>query len=105
MIPPLERLAWDNKLPVLFNQEKGQEQCESALGDLRGEAFDRAFLPLLVEDLQRFTELTRRCASGSGAVAERKLAADMLPVLRQQLRDARRLLKNEGEGGRSPGRG
>jgi putative membrane protein len=88
----LNRLAWDNKVPVLFNQVSGRQRSERRLARLRGEAFDREFLRLLIDDLKQWIDLSQRCASGPSGQAERELATEMLPTLRQRLQGAERLL-------------
>jgi predicted outer membrane protein len=91
--PALNRLAWDNNVPVRFNQQTGQRSAETRLARSRGDAFDREFLSFLSEDLDKFIDLTQRCATGSGGPAERELASAVLPTLRKRLQEAQRLLK------------
>jgi putative membrane protein len=90
--PSLESLAADNKVPLLDNQADGGRLSDSLLRDLSGEQFDREALKLFVRDLEQWIDLSKRSAS-RGDAAESKLAAKMLPTLRQRLRDAKRLLK------------
>jgi predicted outer membrane protein len=89
----LNRLAWDNKVPVQFNQVSGRQRADRRLAKLRGQAFDQELLQLLSEDLEQWIDLSQRCASGPGGRAERELATEMLPTLRQRLQEAKRLLK------------
>jgi predicted outer membrane protein len=89
----LHTLARDHDVPVLFNQSRGWGLAESRLAGFRRDAFDREFLRLLSKDLGEWIDLSQRCATGPGGRAERDLASTMLPVLRQQFREANRLLK------------
>jgi putative membrane protein len=85
-------LSVDNYVPIRTNEGRGQDVAERALARLKGAAFDRAYLALIVEQHKRWVELTRRTAE-SGPRLERALAARLLPGMQERLKEARRLLK------------
>lgn len=88
--PALVRLAVVNYVPVRFNELRGEDTSDKALSGRKGAAFDRAYLKLVIEQLDGWADLTRRCAE-DGLPAERSLAVRLLPGLRQRLQEARRL--------------
>jgi putative membrane protein len=91
--PAVQTLAVNNDVPLEFNRAKGRRQGEARLAEVPDDRFDRAFLQDLARDLKQWIDLAQRCATGLDGVAERELAANMLPTLRQRLQEANRLLK------------
>jgi putative membrane protein len=91
--PRLADLGWSNRVPVLIAQGKGQDISNERIAHLRGADFDRAYLKLMIEHDERWAEVVRR-ATVEGATAERALAVRILPALREQTREAKRLLSS-----------
>jgi predicted outer membrane protein len=89
----LEVLARDHDVPVFSNRVKGRRAADDFLGKLRGDAFDRAALRFLTNDLEQLIDLAQRFGRGPGGPALRERAGRMLPSLRQSLKEARELQK------------
>lgn len=73
-----------------------QQKIKERLGRKKGEAFDRAYISLMIDDHKKDIRAFRRAAENAADPEIRAFAMDQLPLLNSQLDTARNLQKKMG---------
>ncbi len=92
----LSTLATSKNMVLPDSISGHQQKIKERLGRKKGEAFDRAYISLMIDDHKKDIRAFRRAAENAADPEIRAFAMDQLPLLNSQLDTARNLQKKMG---------